>query len=89
LRKAAELPYEEEPAAKGNWGEDDDPEEYEDVDYEIVSDGTVLEAEPLEQDPDPDKDLWADDENPKPYRAPKVDIPERKRVVEYEEETDY
>jgi sporulation protein YlmC with PRC-barrel domain len=89
LRKAAELPYDEEPAAKGNWGEDDDPEEYEDVDYEIVSDGAVLDAEPLEQDPDPDKDLWADDENPKPYRAPKVDIPERKRVVEYEEETDY
>jgi len=98
LRQQASLPYDEAPAA--NWGDDDDPEEYEDVDYEIVSDasGTSLGADelnpgldlpPLEPDTDTEKDLWEDDENPKPYRAPKVEIPERKRVVEYEEETDY
>ncbi|NJR40866.1 MAG: PRC-barrel domain containing protein [Leptolyngbyaceae cyanobacterium CSU_1_4] len=99
LRQQAPLPYPEEPAA--NWGDDDNPEEYEDVDYEIVNDapatplGTatginpVLELPPLEPDTDTEKDLWEDDENPKPYRAPKVEIPERKRVVEYEEETDY
>lgn len=40
-------------------------------------------------DADVTTDAWADDENPKPYRAPQVNIPERKRVVEYEEETDY
>ena len=34
------------------------------------------------------QDAWADDENPKPYRAPEVNLPERKRVVEYEEESD-
>jgi sporulation protein YlmC with PRC-barrel domain len=102
LRQQAPLPYDDEPPvrASANWGEDDDPEEYEDVDYEIVSDAgdsriaeieEVLDLPPLEPDTDTDKDLWADDENPKPYRAPKVDIPvpERKRVVEYEEETDY
>jgi sporulation protein YlmC with PRC-barrel domain len=109
LRQQAPLPYNEEPPARGNWGEDEEPDEYEDVDYEIVSeasateanltasaeqhggDDPVLDLPPLEVDADTDKDLWADDENPKPYRAPVVDIPvpERKRVVEYEEETDY
>jgi hypothetical protein len=34
-------------------------------------------------------DPWEDDENPKPYEAPEINLPERKRVVEYEEETDY
>jgi sporulation protein YlmC with PRC-barrel domain len=34
-------------------------------------------------------DVWEDDENPQPYRAPEINIPERKRVVEYEEESDY
>ncbi|MGG6298270.1 PRC-barrel domain-containing protein [Leptolyngbya sp. AN02str] len=31
-------------------------------------------------------DVWEDDDNPEPYRAPQVNIPERQRVVEYEEE---
>lgn len=35
------------------------------------------------------EDAWADDENPQPYRGPQINIPERKKVVEYEEETDY
>ena len=34
-------------------------------------------------------DVWEDDENPQPYRAPQVNIPERSKVVEYEEDTDY
>jgi sporulation protein YlmC with PRC-barrel domain len=34
-------------------------------------------------------DAWEDDENPKPYQPPKLNIPEKKRVVEYEEEADY
>lgn len=40
-------------------------------------------------DEDVTKDVWADDENPQPYRPPQVNLPERKKVVEYEEETDY
>ncbi len=36
-----------------------------------------------------DTDVWGDDDNPEPYRAPRVNIPERKKVVEYEEEADY
>ena len=34
-------------------------------------------------------DPWGDDENPKPYQPQKLNIPEKKKVVEYEEETDY
>ncbi|MBW4467943.1 MAG: PRC-barrel domain-containing protein [Pegethrix bostrychoides GSE-TBD4-15B] len=42
----------------------------------------------LVSDEDVTKDAWEDDENPQPRQTP-VNIPERKRVVEYEEETDY
>ncbi|MCU0567884.1 MAG: PRC-barrel domain-containing protein [Oculatellaceae cyanobacterium Prado106] len=87
LRQAAPPPYEEE---RGNWGGDSIADEYEDVDYEIIQDQySAPESAPVNPETDTEKDLWADDENPKPYRAPVVDIPERKRVVEYEEETDY
>ncbi|MBE9177696.1 PRC-barrel domain-containing protein [Oculatella sp. LEGE 06141] len=41
------------------------------------------------EDEDVTGDAWEDDENPKPERRPQINIPERKRVVEYEEETDY
>ncbi|MEM9217347.1 MAG: PRC-barrel domain-containing protein [Cyanobacteria bacterium P01_F01_bin.150] len=34
-------------------------------------------------------DPWGDDENPKPYQPQKLNIPEKKKVIEYEEETDY
>jgi sporulation protein YlmC with PRC-barrel domain len=69
-------------AEESNWGDADD--KYDDVPYEEVP-----EAEFVAVDEDVTKDAWEDDENPKPYRAPQVNIPERKRVVEYEEETDY
>ncbi len=71
-----ELPYEE-----SNWSDED---RYEEVPYEDVRSVEFAGA-----DDDVTKDAWEDDENPKPYRAPQVNIPERKRVVEYEEETDY
>jgi len=35
------------------------------------------------------EDVWEDDDNPQPYRPPQVNIPERSKVIEYEEETDY
>ncbi len=67
---------------ESNWNDD---EPYEAVPYEPVAEV----ASELVGDEDVTKDAWEDDENPKPYRAPQVNIPERKRVVEYEEETDY
>ncbi|WNZ21826.1 PRC-barrel domain-containing protein [Leptolyngbya sp. NK1-12] len=74
-------------AEESNWGSDEpkyNEAKYEDVPYEEIP-----EADFVTVDEDVTKDAWEDDENPKPYRAPQVNIPERKRVVEYEEETDY
>jgi sporulation protein YlmC with PRC-barrel domain len=70
---------------EANWGNDEP--DY-DVEYEEVRDDR-RQVEHAEADEDVTKDAWEDDENPQPYRAPQVNIPERKRVVEYEEETDY
>lgn len=74
-----ELPVEE-----SNWNDDDT---YETVPYEEVP--SEARAAEFVADEDVTKDAWEDDENPAPYRAPQVNLPERKRVVEYEEETDY
>lgn len=75
--------YEEEEA---NWND------AQDVDYEEVPVAEPLQRQveyAAQEDEAATADPWEDDENPKPYRAPQVNIPERKRVVEYEEETDY
>ncbi|NJR64405.1 MAG: photosystem reaction center subunit H, partial [Leptolyngbyaceae cyanobacterium CRU_2_3] len=69
-----------------NWGGRSDS--YEDVEYEEVADTAYPEPKYV-ADENVTNDAWADDDNPTPYRAPEVNIPERKRVVEYEEETDY
>lgn len=63
---------------------DDEDENWDDapaVEYEAEYEEEVYE--------DDLGDVWEDDENPKPYRAPQVNIPERQKVVEYEEEADY
>lgn len=71
-----------------NWG--DDEGEYEEI---YVERQTYAEpprqAQYLNEYEDVKSDVWADDDNPQPYRAPQVNIPERKKVVEYEEESDY
>ena len=75
--------YEEEEA---NW------DDAQDVEYEEIPVEPRVEEKRLEYavpDEDTNSDPWEDDDNPKPYRSPQVNIPERKRVVEYEEETDY
>ncbi|MCL1474521.1 PRC-barrel domain-containing protein [Argonema antarcticum] len=40
-------------------------------------------------DDEEEQDAWADDEAPKPYKAPKVNIPEKIKAPEYEEEDRY
>lgn len=70
---------------ENNW--DDAPnEEYE---YEEVRQEQSYEPKYAKQYDEVLDDAWADDESPKPYRGPQVNIPERKKIVEYEEETDY
>jgi len=46
---------------------------------------------PVEADyKDVTEDVWSDDEpSPQPYQAPPVNIPQKKKVTEYEEELDY
>ncbi|WP_413162561.1 PRC-barrel domain-containing protein [Capilliphycus salinus ALCB114379] len=39
-----------------------------------------------EYEDDVESDAWADDETPKPYQPPRVNIPEKKKMPEYEEE---
>lgn len=49
------------------------------------------EPAPVNYDPDVKEvteDIWTDDE-PEPYDAPPVNIPQKKKVTEYEEELDY
>ncbi|NER00801.1 MAG: photosystem reaction center subunit H, partial [Cyanothece sp. SIO2G6] len=77
-------------AEEDNWGDTPQVQEaayIEEVPYEEY--GAAQPDSPYE-DYDVSGDAWADDENPKPYRAQKLNIPEKKKVVEYEEEeTDY
>jgi sporulation protein YlmC with PRC-barrel domain len=90
LRQA--MPEPTYPPETGNWADEDEPDYANAIDadaYEVTDDREVLPIDKAVEDEDIKKDVWEDDENPKPYRAPQVNIPERKRVVEYEEETDY
>lgn len=86
LRQPEPVYYEDE---EDNWGS----APAEEVAY--IEEETYVErqVEYVEQDYVEDQevlgDAWEDDENPQPYRPPQINIPERKRVVEYEEEADY
>lgn len=82
-----ELVYED-----NNWGGDQEayPQKaayIEEASYEEYQESQAEES-PYE-DYDVTGDAWEDDDSPKPYRPQKINIPEKKRVVEYEEETDY
>ena len=66
-----------------NWGDeerDDYEQEYQEADY------VPVEQPEYEYEEDVDSDIWADDETPKPYKPPRVNIPEKKKMPEYEEE---
>ncbi|NEQ77032.1 MAG: photosystem reaction center subunit H [Okeania sp. SIO2C9] len=65
-----------------NWGESDGYE-YEEEKYEQKE---YKPAAEYEYDEDIEKDAWADDEAPKPYQAPRVNIPQKTKMPEYEEE---
>ncbi|NJL87233.1 MAG: PRC-barrel domain containing protein [Leptolyngbyaceae cyanobacterium SM1_1_3] len=41
------------------------------------------------EDDDVTGDVWSDDDVPEPYEAPPVNLPQKKKVTEYEEELDY
>ena len=76
-----------------NWGGDeDDYEEEEEYDQKQYSSESYRPKEPVveyEYEDDVEADAWADDEAPKPYKAPRVNIPEKTKTPEYEEEAGY
>lgn len=74
-------------AEEDNWGKAE--EEYEEVPYGEPQPYQERRQEYAVEYEEGVEDAWADDSNPQPYRAPELNIPERKKVVEYEEETDY
>jgi sporulation protein YlmC with PRC-barrel domain len=65
--------YREEPLEESNWNDTPGEPAYADYDADYKE---VTE------------DIWSDDE-PEPYQAPPVNIPQKKKVTEYEEELDY
>ncbi len=65
-----------------NWGESDgydyEEDKYQEKEYQATPE--------YEYDEEIEKDAWADDEAPKPYKAPRVNIPQKAKMPEYEEE---
>jgi sporulation protein YlmC with PRC-barrel domain len=93
LRRRAAAPlYAEAEMEEDNWGD-------ETVDAPRLN----RYEEPVYDEPDPygkdyvdeyddyevDNDVWDDDEDPEPYKAPRVNIPEKTKAPEYEEEAGY
>lgn len=74
-----------------NWGgeEDDYEEEYEEKPQYARSESSRPKDPVVEYEDDVEADAWADDEAPKPYKAPRVNIPEKTKTPEYEEEANY
>ena len=74
-----------------NWGgeEDDYEEEYEEKPQYTRSESSRPKQPVVEYEDDVEADAWADDEAPKPYQAPRVNIPEKTKTPEYEEEANY
>ncbi|MBW4683147.1 MAG: PRC-barrel domain-containing protein [Microcoleus vaginatus WJT46-NPBG5] len=84
--------YEEDLEEEENWREasvrDEYEEEYDDRDYTPAKSYEEEYDEDYEYE-DIEADAWADDESPKPYQAPRVNIPEKTKMPEYEEEPGY
>ena len=69
-----------------NWGGSEPPQEAAFIEEAPYEEYAEKQADSPYEDYDVSGDAWADDENPKPYQPQKLNIPEKKKVVEYEEE---
>jgi sporulation protein YlmC with PRC-barrel domain len=89
----APVEYDNDDYEEDNWGgEEDDYEEDEYEEKQYARPESSLEkkqAIQYEYEDDVEADAWADDEAPKPYKAPRVNIPEKTKAPEYEEEANY
>lgn len=87
---AESLYYEEDLEEEENWREAKPRESYEPRKY--APPPRRYEEREYEEEyeyEDVEADAWADDESPKPYKAPRVNIPEKTKAPEYEEERGY
>ncbi|MDF0554866.1 PRC-barrel domain-containing protein [Kamptonema sp. UHCC 0994] len=72
-----------------NWDDGGDyEEEYVERDYPAPV-RSLEKKMVLEYEDDVEADAWGDDESPKPYKPTRVNIPEKKKAPEYEEESGY
>ncbi|MEL7036269.1 MAG: PRC-barrel domain-containing protein [Cyanobacteria bacterium J06592_8] len=73
-----------------NWSDEDEYDErYSEREYvplEPYEEQRYAKEYQYEYEDDVESDAWADDEAPKPYQPPRVNIPEKKKMPEYEEE---
>jgi sporulation protein YlmC with PRC-barrel domain len=90
-QRAEALYYEQDLQEEENWREAPQRESYESRKYAPPPSRRYEERE-YEQEyeyEDVEADAWADDQSPKPYKAPRVNIPEKTKAPEYEEERGY
>lgn len=73
-----------------NWGNEEEyEEEYDEPPYVRAEEYRKVERTPEYDYEDVEADAWADDEAPKPYKPPRINIPEKTKTPEYEEEAGY
>ncbi len=91
-REVAEPRYAQQELDEENWGDD----EWEDAPAKPTQyqKPTYIQPQRYEQDyedqyDDVESDAWDDDVDPEPYKAPRVNIPEKTKAPEYEEEAGY
>ncbi|HEY9671739.1 MAG TPA: PRC-barrel domain-containing protein [Waterburya sp.] len=91
-REVAEPRYARQELEEDNWGDD----EWEDAPAKATQyqKPTYIQPQRYEQDyedeyDDVESDAWDDDVEPEPYKAPRVNIPEKTKAPEYEEEAGY
>ena len=81
-QKAEAMPYDD--YEENNWG-DEDREEEEVYDAPVIYETPA--AKEYDYEPAPSsEDVWDDDVKPEPYNPPPVNIPEKQKAPEYEEE---
>ena len=80
--------YEEDYYEEDNWSESE-KYDYEEERYARPERRPAPAYDDYEYEEKLENDAWADDEAPKPYQAPRVNIPQKRKMPEYEEEAGY
>jgi len=68
-----------------NWGEEEQENEPTPI-YPPMSKKPDYDYDDYEEEPN---DIWDDDVEPEPLQAPRINLTEKQKTMEYEEETDY